>query len=91
MFLHLPRQILNTEAKTTALSNSLDCANFSNASHPLQKRKKTLRKWDMIFQTSQVLVEPLKTYASNIDGFLDSEIRTPLDRFLKLVYNTVFA
>ena len=39
-FLHLPRRILNTEAETTALSNSLDCANFSSASRPLKKRKK---------------------------------------------------
>ena len=80
-FLHLPRRILNTEAETTALCNSLDCANFSNASRPLKKRKKTLRKWNTSFETSQVLAEPLKTYDPNIDGFLDSEICTPLDSF----------
>ena len=83
-FLHLPRRILNRETETTDFSNSLDYANFSSASRPLKKRKKILRKWNASFETSQVLVEPLKTYGPSIDGFLDSEICTPLDSFLKL-------
>ena len=83
-FLYLPRRILITEAETTALSNSLHCANFSNELRPLKKRKKTLRKWNTGFETSQDLVEPFKTYGPNIVVFLDSEICTPLDSFLKL-------
>ena len=75
---------MNIEAKTTALSNSLDCENFSHASRSLKKRKKTLRKWNTSFETLHVLVEPSKVYSPNIDGFLDSEICTSLDSFLKL-------